>query len=265
MVHYGRACTASWQMLRHASVQEPAGRGRGRKDAVATQHRLAQAFRHAHRRAHTKSSVCCSMTWTEKVLESCPSTNTHVSKVDSLYFFLCAASAQIDCDQPSANIALSQCAKCAAHTKRQRPAVFPLQAKQSGISHQIQGSLLHRVNRSTTSTACDVSLLIMVPPRARPLLHQYAHLCTGSFSSTFTVRLDLIQTHGLSNTSYLHSGLHSSRIFYNQAACSFMEEAPPQDQTVCISVHHSPPSTPSPPSKTFRFTGTHLFLPNLSV
>lgn len=47
MVHYGWACAASWQMLRHASVWEPAGRGRGRRDAVATQHRLTQAARHA--------------------------------------------------------------------------------------------------------------------------------------------------------------------------------------------------------------------------
>lgn len=44
MVHYGWACAASWQMLRHASVWEPAGRGRGRRDAVATRHRLTQAI-----------------------------------------------------------------------------------------------------------------------------------------------------------------------------------------------------------------------------
>lgn len=37
MVHYGWACAASWQMLRHASETggEPAGGGRGRRDAAA--------------------------------------------------------------------------------------------------------------------------------------------------------------------------------------------------------------------------------------
>lgn len=36
MVHYGWACAASWQMLRHASETggEPAGGGRGRRDAA---------------------------------------------------------------------------------------------------------------------------------------------------------------------------------------------------------------------------------------
>lgn len=56
--------TASWQMLRHASVWEPAGGGRGRKDAVATQHRLTHQSIMLHV-AEKKPTIHCNMTTTE--------------------------------------------------------------------------------------------------------------------------------------------------------------------------------------------------------
>lgn len=111
MVHYGWACAASWQMLRHASVWEPAGRGRGRRDAVATQQRLTQAVPscfslQSQKKKKEKNclTVCCNMTSTEPSGKL--SVHQHPRLKGERFAFLCAASAQIDCDQPSANIAL---------------------------------------------------------------------------------------------------------------------------------------------------------------
>lgn len=106
MVHYGWAYAASWQMLRHASMWEPAGRGRGRRDAVATRHRFTQVLitqLSAGPHTHTqKTNPFAAIRHLQSFLESCPSTDTHVWKGERLVF--CA---QNDCDQPSANIALS--------------------------------------------------------------------------------------------------------------------------------------------------------------
>lgn len=81
MVHYGWACAASWQMLRHASVWKPAVRVRGRRDAVATQHRLIRAARHATV-CGPKTTVCCHMTH-RAFWKAVRQQHTHVCKVNA--------------------------------------------------------------------------------------------------------------------------------------------------------------------------------------
>lgn len=94
MLHYGWARAASGQMLRHASGSKPAGRGC--KNVVATQHRSCQAT--------ICRPVCCNMT-AIPFLHPTPTSERWTR-------FCFTASAQIDPDQPSANIVLSNAPKC---------------------------------------------------------------------------------------------------------------------------------------------------------
>lgn len=132
MVHYGWACGASWQMLRHASVWEPAVRGRGRRDAAATQHRLIQAIRQAaslhtkkkgKRRAEILLQYDIHRAFWKAVRPPTPTYARWTVRV------LCAASAQIDCInlEPTSLFPMRQmCSKCLVWfcTRRCRKAAF---------------------------------------------------------------------------------------------------------------------------------------------
>lgn len=76
MLHYGWACAAPWQMLRHTSGSQPAG-GECR-DVAATQHRSCQATICRLQ----NGLVCCNMT----SIPVFPPPNTYIWKVDAFLF-----------------------------------------------------------------------------------------------------------------------------------------------------------------------------------
>lgn len=77
MLHLGRCCGTPL-------VWEPAERGCGRRDAVATTHRLTQAFPLCY--SLKNEPVCCNMiSVPQSILELFSPSNTHVWKVNGCY------------------------------------------------------------------------------------------------------------------------------------------------------------------------------------
>lgn len=232
MVHYGWACGASWQMLRHASVWEPAVRGRGRRDAAATQHRLKQAIRQASslqtgkKKEKEKNRALAAIWHPQSFLESCPSTNTHVCEVNGSDFVRCFCANRLH--QPWANIALSNAPNVQQSDRGQVTGLFlHITQKKSGVSLENRWPII------SCSASCK-------PEPEHPSLRCHSHHHGTTYSSSTapplcaSFRLDPFETLSLRSPHLIHTDdlivsyrylcAISLRIFSNQGAWSIIQE-----------------------------------------
>lgn len=244
------------------------GRGRGRRDAVAPQHRFTHVVTSCYcfqRRKKRKEKKCCNMTSTELSGKLSVHQHPRLWKVR----ILCAASAQIDCDQPSANIALPNAPNVKRREQEREPVFLHVKLLKSGVEYYNRWLII------SSSASCKpehdhqptMSLSSSWYHLARPLLRRYAHLSTGSFPLSF-----------ITNPSFDPDKMVKSRLidvccfipprfFHNRAAWPFLKEpgrkAPPQDQTVRNSDNHNPPQHTA--NKTFWFTVNEPFRLNFTL
>lgn len=156
------------------SVWEPAGRGRGRRDAVATHYRLRPEVRHATALQTGKRPFAA--IWNLRELYGKLSVHQHPRLKGERSGFCALLLRKIDCDQPSANIA--------PNVQRQQDTGWL-------FLHVKKKSAVHTLNRwliISCSASCKPEHEHQLQPTrslspswyhlARPPLRHYAHLST---------------------------------------------------------------------------------------
>lgn len=144
-------------------------------------------------------TVCCNMTSTEPSGKL--SVHQHPRLKGERFAFLCAASAQIDCDQPSANIALPPMRQNVWQQEAgMQPDCFSTAGWRRAVSHI--KSMAHYFELSilqtgTRPSARDVTLIIVVPPSFALCSADYAHLSTPSFPCSFITMSQFAPEHGV--------------------------------------------------------------------
>lgn len=188
-------------------VGKPAVRGRGRRDAVATQHRLTQGSPSCYS-SQTEGTVCCNMTSAEL------SGKLSVQQHPRLRGERTRVSVRRFCANRLRSTFSQHCAKCEA-SKRGMLLHVELKEKPRPPSLIISCSASCKPEHDHQPT---MPLSASWYHLARPLLRHYAHLSTWSFSRSFLIKPSFDPDRRLNRVLWLFCALFPSLLFLHPSS-----------------------------------------------